>query len=357
MVKGEIQVELPASLQVALDAIPAAAAVLDADHRVALINKRAEKLLALPRTAAVGRRPSDAGLAWLAPLLKDGSEFTNKAATLTVSGHLATVLVDATPLPLGGSPDGTFVVIRETANTCEADHRIERLESLAGIGEIAAGAIHEIRNPLTSISGFIQLMRARAVRQADQTTTDYCTLIAEEIGHINSILSDFLTLANSRNTKFTAVDIGRLVRDVQSLIYGEAILSKITVTARLPGAPLLIHGNGDKIKEVLVNLARNAFQAMPDGGALAITARADGPVVRIDLADTGQGIADTAMAEIFKPFYTTKESGTGLGLAICRRIVEDHRGEITVSSEVGKGTVFTLTFPRLPGEDTIGGKL
>jgi signal transduction histidine kinase len=349
MVKGEIQVELPASLQVALDAIPAAAAVLDADHRVALINKHAEKLLVLPRTAAIGRRLSDtAGLAWLAPLLKDGGAFADTEATLTVPGHPATVFVDAVPLPLDGNPDGTLVVIRKTPDTCEADRRIEQLESLAGIGQIAAGAIHEIRNPLTSISGFIQLMRARAVRQADQITTDYCTLIAEEIGHINSVLSDFLTLAKSRNTKFTAIDIGQLVRDVQSLTYGEAILSRITVTARLPDEPLLIHGNSDKIKEVLINLSRNAFQAMPDGGALTITVRADGPAVRIDLADTGQGIADTAMAEIFKPFYTTKESGTGLGLAICRRIVEDHRGEITVSSEVGKGTTFTLTFPRLP---------
>lgn len=355
--KGEIQVELPASLQVALDATPAAAIVLDAHHSVVLINKRAGKLLAPPRPDAVGQRLSDAGLAWLAPLLEDSGAFAGEKVTLTVPGRPATVLVDAVPLPLGGGPDGTLVVIRETPDTCEPDRRIEQLESLAGIGEIAAGAIHEIRNPLTSISGFIQLMRARAVRQADQPTTDYCTLIAEEIGHINSVLSDFLTLAKSRNTKITAVDIGQLVRDIQSLIYGEAILSKITVTARLPGEPLLIHGNGDKIKEVLINLARNAFQAMPDGGTLTITARADGPVVRIDLADTGQGIADTAMAEIFKPFYTTKESGTGLGLAICRRIVKDHHGEITVNSEVGKGAVFTLTFPRLPSNDTSGGKL
>lgn len=340
--------ELPASLQVALDAIPAAAAVLDADHRVALINKHAERLLALSRQAASGRLLSDAGLAWLGPLLRNGGAFTGKEATLTVPGHPVAVLVDAAPLPLDGKPDGTLVVIREPPAACETDRRIEQLESLAGIGEIAAGAIHEIRNPLTSISGFIQLMRARAVRQADQTTTDYCTLIAEEIGHINGILSDFLTLAKSRNTRFAALDIGRLVRDVQSLIYGEAILSHITVAVDLPGEPLLIHGNGDKIKEVLINLARNAFQAMPDGGALTITARADGPAVRIDLADTGQGIADSAMAEIFKPFYTTKESGTGLGLAICRRIVGDHRGEITVSSEVGKGTTFTLTFPRRP---------
>ncbi len=340
--------EFPASLQVALDAIPSAAVVLDADHRVALINNRAEKLLALPRQAASGRRLSDAGLAWLGPLLRDGGAFTGKEATLAAPGHPGAILVDAAPLPGGGDADGTLVVIRETPDICEPSHRIGQLESLAGIGEIAAGAIHEIRNPLTSISGFIQLIRARAVRQADQTTADYCTLIADEIGHINGVLSDFLTLAKSRNASFAALDIGRLVRDIQSLIYGEAILSHITVAVNLPDEPLLIHGNRDRIKEVLINLARNAFQAMPDGGTLAITARGDGPAVRIDLADTGQGIADSALAEIFKPFYTTKESGTGLGLAICRRIVGDHRGEITVRSEVGKGTTFTLTFPRLP---------
>ncbi|MDT8903148.1 two-component system sensor histidine kinase NtrB [Anaeroselena agilis] len=345
---------LPALLQVVLDAIPGAALIADVGHRVVYLNKCAEALLALPRTAGTGRRlPNTPGLAWLGPLLQNQTAFKGEQAS--IPGRPATVLVDATPLPPGGGPGKTLVIIRETPGTCETALRTEQLESLAGIGEIAAGAIHEIRNPLTSVSGFIQLMRARAIRQADQTTTDYCTLIAEEIGHINSILSDFLSLARSRKTEFTAVDIVQLVRDVQNLIYGEAILSGVTVAVRLPGEPLLIRGNGDKIKEVLINLARNAFQAMPEGGVLTISALAVGPAVRVDVADTGQGIAGHAMADIFKPFYTTKESGTGLGLAISRRIVEDHRGEITVSSEVGKGTVFALTFPRLPSDDTFAG--
>ncbi len=341
--------EIPTALQVALDAVPCAAVAVDADRRIFLINEHAEKLLGLRRQAVLGRLlPDVAALAPLAPLLTGGA-FTGEEALLTVAGRPAALPVDAAPLPGdGSSPAGTLIIIREPRSLPDAGRRIEQLESLAGIGEIAAGAIHEIRNPLTSISGFIQLMRARALRQADQTTQDYCTLIAEEINHIDGILSDFLTLARTRETKLGAVDISRLIRDVQSLMYGEALLAGITVIVRLPGEPLLIHGNADKIKEVLVNLSRNAFQAMAGGGTLTITADADERTVRIALADTGQGMPAAVLAEIFKPFYTTKESGTGLGLAICRRIVEEHRGEITVSSEEGKGATFILAFPKLP---------
>jgi len=348
MVKGAITVEIPPALQAALDAVPCAAVVLDAGHRIFHINKHAEKMLGLIRPAVLGRPfPDVAVLAPLAPLLA-GRAFAAREAILALAGRPAPVAVDAAPLPASdGGPDGTLVIIRESPCSPESGRRIEKLESLAGIGEIAAGAIHEIRNPLTSISGFIQLMRARALRQADQTTQDYCTLIAEEINHINGILTDFLTLARTRETKRGAVDISRLIRDVQSLMYGEALLSGITFLVRLPGEPLLIHGNAAKIKEALVNLARNAFQAMSGGGTLTITAGAEDKAVRITIADTGQGMSAAVLADIFKPFYTTKENGTGLGLAICRRIVEEHRGEIAVSSEQGKGATFTITFPKL----------
>jgi signal transduction histidine kinase len=345
--------------QVVLDAIPAAALVTDADCRVALLNKTAEALFALPRPALLGRRlPGLAtGLEWLGQALPAGIAVGGQEANLTI-GHLTVpVLVDVTPLPAAGKPGGSLVVLRENSDTRESARRYEQLESLAGVGEIAAGAIHEIRNPLTSISGFIQLIQGRAARQTDQTMLDYCTLIAEEIGHINGILSDFLTLAKSAGTKFAAVDIGRLIRDVCGLMYGEAVLSRITIVPRLPDGPLLVCGNGDKIKEVLINLLRNAFHAMPDGGDITVTAAGDSGAVRVAVADTGQGMSATVMAEIFKPFYTTKETGTGLGLAICRRIMHEHRGEITVNSEEGQGTTFLLTFPSFDscGETTGGG--
>ena len=229
----------------------------------------------------------------------------------------------------------------------ETPHCIDQLEALAGIGEIAATTIHEIRNPLTSISGFVQLLRARAARQNDPTSVDYCTLITEEISHINNILSDFLALAKPQEAKFATVDLGHIIQDVLTLMYGEAVLSQIAIIPRLPDRPLWVFGNAAKIKEVLINLCRNAFQAMGPGGTLTITGEADLETVRVAVTDTGQGMSAQTMAEIFKPFFTTKETGTGLGLAISQRIIRSHGGQITVASEEGKGTTFTLTLPAL----------
>ncbi len=334
-------------LQAALDAIPAAAVAVDADRRVVLANKNAAALFALPGPDVPGRRLSDiaAGLDPLGPVLADGVPAAGLATVITVGQRAIPVLIDVTPLP---EPDcgGALVVLMENHDTAETARRIERLECLAGIGEIAAGAIHEIRNPLTSINGFIHLLRNRATRQTDQAALEYCALISQEIGHINSILSDFLALAKPRAAAFGAVDIGRLVRDVQGLMYGEAILSRIAIEVRLPDGPLPVYGNADKIKAVLINLCRNAIDAMPDGGTIVITAAAEAAAVRIDVADDGVGMPPAVLAEIFKPFYTTKENGTGLGLAICRRIMHEHRGEITVASQDGKGSIFTLTFPQ-----------
>lgn len=227
----------------------------------------------------------------------------------------------------------------------ESERRIEQLEALAGIGEIAAGTIHEIRNPLTSIGGFVQLLKARAARQHDQTSVEYCTLISEEIGHINGILSEFLALAKPQEGKFACVNISQIIQDVLSLMYGEAVLSGIAISARLPDEAPSVYGNAEKIKEVLINLCRNAFQAMSAGGRVTITAGAYADAVRVAVSDTGHGIDPAALTEIFKPFFTTKATGTGLGLAICQRIMRDHGGDITVASEEGRGTTFTLVFP------------
>jgi signal transduction histidine kinase len=217
---------------------------------------------------------------------------------------------------------------------------------------MAAGTIHEIRNPLTSISGFVQLLKARVSRQNDQTSIDYCRLITEEIVHINNILSDFLTLAKPQENKFEKVNIVQLVYDVLTLMYGEALLFQIALIPRLPDMPLYFTGNPEKIKEVLINIARNAFQAMTPGGTLTIGVTADNANIYIDVIDTGHGMSDSVIADIFKPFFTTKQAGTGLGLAICHRIIREHQGEIKVFSQINKGTTFTLILPRVH-EDAI----
>jgi two-component system, sporulation sensor kinase E len=332
------------------EAIPAAAFAVDDACRLFLFNKSAAELFGLDRQQVLGRRLEEVlgETAWLNPVATEGVRLLGREIALPWRQQTIRAIVDATPLVAdNGRPCGALAVIKDAVSLRETERRFQQLEILAGIGELAAGTVHEIRNPLTSISGFVQLLRARAARQSDQTSVDYCSLITEEINHINSILSDFLTLAKPQEVRFSRVNIVQLVQDLLNLLYGEAILSQIAIVTQLPAGPLWVRGNSEKIKEVLINICRNAFQAMDAGGTLTVAAEADSDTVRIAVTDDGHGVPEAISGQIFKPFFTTKEDGTGLGLAICQRIMRDHGGEILVSSAAGKGSTFTLTFPRL----------
>ncbi|MDR3592467.1 MAG: ATP-binding protein [Negativicutes bacterium] len=336
------------------DAIPAAVIAINPGYQITLFNKGAETLFGADRSSMLGQdlrsffalrqstRPA------LEETLSTGVACLSREQTLHFNGRSFPVLLDVTPL---FDPDrgisGALAMFRDVAHIREDGQRLHHLEILAGIGEMSAGTIHEIRNPLTSVSGYVQLLQLRAARAADETSVGYCRLISEEINHINTILSDFLTLAKPQSGKIAKIDIVRLVQDVLTLMYGEALLFNMTLVHHLPTESLYLLANREKIKEVLINLCRNAFQAMVPGGTLTITVSADADNIRITLSDTGHGMADATIANIFKPFFTTKEAGTGLGLAICQKIMHDHNGEITVTSEIGHGSTFTLTFPRL----------
>jgi len=334
------------------DAMPAAV-VIDGDWRILAFNQAAETLFAKAGPAIRGRRLEEiAGSAgWLTPLFTQNAPFNGKTISLSLGPWPTPVTVDASPIPGPDGRAGALIVFKPAGEQTGAGRRLQQLEALAAIGEIAAGAIHEIRNPLTSISGFVQLLKTRAAREKDQTAIHYCTLITEEINHIDNILADFLTLAKPQEMKFAKINLTQIIADVLKLLYGEAVLSQIAIIPKLPAEPLWVQGNGEKIKEALINICRNAFQAMAGAGTLTIAADADAARIRVTVADTGPGIAETVIGEIFAPFFTTKETGTGLGLAICQRIMREHNGEISVASQPGRGATFTLTFPRLPDAD------
>lgn len=340
--------------QLISDAISAAVIAVNPCYHITIFNKGAESLFGIDRTVMLGQdlrnflNSRQISQLSLAETMTSGLPCLARECIFHFAGRSFPALVDVTPLlDTDHRVSGALVIIRDPGYSREADQRLHHLEILAGIGEMAAGTIHEIRNPLTSVSGFVQLLQMRAARLNDQTAVGYCKLITDEIAHVNNILSDFLTLAKPQEGKIAKIDLLQLVRDVLSLMYGEAILFQITLVPKLPDQPLFIRGSSEKIKEVLINLSRNAFQAMMPGGTLTISVTADKADVRIALRDTGHGMTEATIANIFKPFFTTKETGTGLGLAICQRIMRDHNGEITVTSEIDKGSTFTLVFPRV----------
>jgi len=220
--------------------------------------------------------------------------------------------------------------------------RLYRAERLATAGEMAAGAAHEIRNPLTSIRSAIQHLRGDY-----EDTSPRAELIDDilaEVDRINEIVEALLSFARPAQVKFESVDLAELVRQAAALIDARARVSGVTVKIDGP-ASLPLAADGNLIKQVVLNVMMNALQAMPDGGTLSIAVERVGSAAEIRIEDSGCGIALEDRERIFDPFFTTKKEGTGLGLSVCYGIVQRHGGEIEVDSEIGVGSTVSIRLP------------
>ncbi|MBI4589572.1 MAG: response regulator [Candidatus Rokubacteria bacterium] len=216
---------------------------------------------------------------------------------------------------------------------------------LAAIGELAANIAHEINNPMTSILGYTTLMLEEGVETASRT--DYLKTIQSEALRIRETVRALLDFSRQRDFTKERVDVGQTVKDTLALVRRHAALSNIAVEERYDPDLPLIDVDVPQCKQVFLNLITNALDAMPNGGTLTVTTARDGEFVRVDLGDTGAGIAPANLSRIFDPFFTTKPTvkGTGLGLSVSLGIIQSHGGTIDVQSEVGKGSVFSVKLP------------
>lgn len=225
----------------------------------------------------------------------------------------------------------------------EEQQRLERArrESLAQLGEMGAMLAHEIRNPLAGIKGYAQVIEKKP---DDVRNGGFAQRIVAETLRLEALVSDLLSYARSDQESMDAVDPGEVVSHTAALLRHEAEQFHVNIISECPVGKL-ITGNRDRLGQVLLNLGKNAIQAMPDGGTLRITAGIDGRQATIRVCDSGHGISTEEMPRIFEPFFTTKAKGTGLGLALCRKIVEEHGGVIEVQSVAGQGTTVSITIP------------
>jgi two-component system, NtrC family, sensor kinase len=247
------------------------------------------------------------------------------------------------------------------------DERLLHTQKLAAVGELAAGVAHEINNPLAIIRQEAewvgQLLRKAELPEGPEAAEirDSLREIVQQVDRARDITANLLNLARKREPVFQQVDLNRIIRDMAALVEKEAKEHNIRVIQRLQEGLPLISSDGPLLRQVMLNLLNNARQALDRDGSITIaTGREGGEWVRITISDTGSGIAPENLNRVFDPFFTTKPpgAGTGLGLAISRGIIHKLRGEITVASRPGEGTVFTITLPVKPqtGERKHGDK-
>jgi signal transduction histidine kinase len=218
---------------------------------------------------------------------------------------------------------------------------------LATIGEIAAGSAHEIRNPLTSIKGFLQMLSTQPP-EGQAYGQDYIQLMLKEIDRINCLVGEFLLLSKPRQIHRQSVQPLQLLEEILPMIENEARLHNIElVIDRAKKSYPAVFVDSKLMKQVLLNLCKNAIEAMGEQGTLTLqlvllTQRRQ---LQIRICDTGPGIPTAFFEQIFEPFFSTKEKGTGLGLPICKEIMNELGGEICLDSSSEKGTIFSVYIP------------
>lgn len=222
-------------------------------------------------------------------------------------------------------------------------HRQQMAEQmhLAQLGTLSAVLAHEVRNPLSGIKGYAQLLEEGLCGQEQRP---YASQVVAEAARLEALVNDLLTYAQPVMVKIVAVDLHWLVELVFSLLAEPAQAAKVKLSAASGEWPRVL-ADADRLQQLVLNLVLNAVQATPAGGGVTVSARSRGKMVEISVSDTGRGIDPSDLGRIFEPFFTRQARGTGLGLAICKRFAEEMHGAIAVASLPGQGSVFTLSLP------------
>jgi two-component system NtrC family sensor kinase len=220
-------------------------------------------------------------------------------------------------------------------------------EKMSAMGQLGAGIAHEVKNPLASIRGYAQLGLRKLPK--DHPLAEYFQTIEKETGRSLEILKNLLKFARQETAEMSRIELNAVVADTIKLVKHPLGMKKVHVETKQCAEPLYATGNANQIEQVLLNLFMNAGDAMEEmkGGTLTVTTDIVDGSARIRSTDTGCGIPQDKISKIFNPFFTTKPvgKGTGLGLSVSYGIIKEHRGEVTVQSEVGKGTTFTILIP------------
>ncbi len=335
---------------------------VDDSGRVILFNPAAEAVFGISASDANGRRLND-----ILPFLDEYSKLGVSPPGLSESpamldipfrnqeGRELFLRLTVSPLSMpDGEAIGRILVFQDLTEIKRIEDEMQRVEGLAMVGELAAGIAHEIRNPMASISGSIQVLKEGLDLKEGDVTARLMDIVMREVNRLNHLVNDFLLYARPRKTTARRFELNALIQDSLELFLNTAEQSdRIRVVNRL-GDPLYPESDPEQIKQVLWNIFLNAREAMPQGGTIHIETRLKSETqapgvshsaVELIVRDTGSGFSDNALKNLFTPFYTTKEEGSGLGLATVKRIVEGLQGWVKGGNHPEGGAQIILGLP------------
>ncbi|HEX8847348.1 MAG TPA: response regulator [Pyrinomonadaceae bacterium] len=353
-----------------IDSLPLSLYAVDRDYRIVAWNRNRELGgQGIPRGAALGRNIFKVLTRQRRDVLE--AEFSRAFATGEIErieqeatgadGETHHWLVSKIPMRAGGDENVTHVITvgEEITQRVEANRAVARAEKLAAVGRLAAGVVHEINNPLATISACAEALESRLREGAFDSSPEvedlreYLSLIRNEAFRCKSITNGLLDFSRTRAGEHLPVNIAEVINSASRLVAHQKRGERIEIEVEVADDLSPVSGDEGQLQQAVIALATNAIDAMPEGGRLTFRGRNENGSVIIDVSDTGVGIPLENLTKIFDPFFTTKEvgRGTGLGLAVCYGIVAEHGGRLEVQSAVGAGTTFTISLPATKSED------
>jgi PAS domain S-box-containing protein len=327
---------------------------IDRNQEVLFFNKAAEKIFGYSRDEVLGR---DLSVIMSPKCSRDHhravARYIETGVPRRIGHHTEIMAVrksgETFPADISFSisrADGMLyftAIVRDLTETKALQERINRSERLAALGQVVAEISHEIKNPLMMIGGFA---RQLAKESRDEKNLTKLKLIVSEVQRLESLLKEMRDFYLPRPLELKDVDINALLKQVHDLIKEDCKKRSIRLEFKTDREEIFVEADRARLEQVLLNLAKNALEAMEQGGKISFASGLKQGVVEISISDEGVGISEEEKGKVFSPFYTTKRQGTGLGLSICKRIIEDHPGtSLSFTSEKGRGTTFIIMMP------------
>jgi two-component system sensor histidine kinase AtoS len=326
---------------------------VDSTLRIKNLNREAEKICGVDRSKILGKQANVVFQKYGEKFLRifsmqDYEDLHTANLKLEINGKIIYVHVDTLKLlDSSGETSGMIVILQDVSAVRVAIKQIQTTQMLMSLGELAAGVAHHVRTPLTTISGYLQVMLNRLEDDRYTVRRDILEMLFGEVSYINSVVTELVLFAKPPIKKEPGIIINNIIEEALLLIFKQLGGEKISIKKQLAANLPYINADSNLLKQAMVNIMQNAMEAMPDVGTLTIKSwiNAELNMLVIAIADTGTGVANEILSRVFEPFYTSKLDRMGLGLPIAHRIVAEHGGFINISANEDNGTKVHVYIP------------